>query len=106
MSASAIVPIFPVPAHVECPTGPLRAWFTEPKGAVVQLSEAAAFTEAMARWLIGPGRNALLERFASINPVYLTTLQAAAALLGAFGAQVEVTPDLERVLGRIQLAPG
>jgi hypothetical protein len=150
MSTSAIEPIFPVPAHVECPAGPLRAWFSEPKGAVVQLSEAGAVTEEMARWLIGPGRDLLLERFAAstgfwlvldirpmtsrepivrslmmdsarehmdtfsnliivpplqINPVYLTTLQAAAALLGAFGTHVEITKDLKHVLGRDQIRP-
>jgi hypothetical protein len=43
-----------------------------------------------------------------INPVYLTTLHAAAALISAFGARVEVANDVQHVLrdAQIRLAAG
>jgi hypothetical protein len=143
-----IVPIFPDPAHLVCGTGPFHAWFTEPPGVVVQLMAAAPVTLGMARWLIGPGLDALhtrfpvpteihlvldvrpmtqrdpavrtllmeharehIHRFAAvviippthINAVYLTTLQAAVALLNAFGSHVTVETSLPQIIQRFQL---
>jgi len=42
----------------------LVIWFTDPPGAVVQLTEATVFTKGMAEWMVGPGFSALHERFA------------------------------------------
>ncbi|HKU43714.1 MAG TPA: hypothetical protein VJR89_36395 [Polyangiales bacterium] len=58
-----LAPLFLVQPHLECPHGPLRAWFTAPAGAAVQLSAAGEFTESMARWMVGPGLDALRARF-------------------------------------------
>jgi len=63
MATELVEPIFSAAPHAACPVGPLRAWFTDPPGAVVQLSEAGEFTVDMARWLVGPGFELLLERF-------------------------------------------
>jgi hypothetical protein len=43
--------------------GKLAAWFTDPPGAVVQLTEAAVFNKAMAEWVVGPAFAALDQRF-------------------------------------------
>lgn len=144
-----VTPLFLVNPHLECPSGPLRVWFTAPSGAAVQLSAAAEFTESMARWMLGPGIEALGQRFPGgrdlllvldirsmtsrtpavrslfmhgaaehagifariliapplhINAVYLTGLQAAAALVGAFGPHVEITTDVDTALSNDRIA--
>ena len=144
-----VTAVFEASPHVVCEVGPLHAWFTEPRGVVVQLMEAAPVTTDMARWLVGPGFEQLLKRFASpteltlvldirpmterdravrtllmdharehvwrfadvvvipplqINAVYLTTLHAAAALLGAFGAKVRIESSVPQALQKCQLA--
>ena len=149
MATGPTAPIFAAPPHVTCPVGPLQGWFTDPPGAVVQLTEATEFTIEMARWLVGPGFALLHERFQSrserlvllldirpmtsrdpavrtlfmetareqggrfaavvvipplqINPVYRTTLQAAAALVSAFGIELEITTQIGDALTRHQL---
>ena len=139
-----VAPIFDVPPHAECPTGPVSAWFTEPAGVVLQLMEATAFTAEMARWLTGPGLSLLQERYGDtrliivldirpmtgrepivrtvfmdaarqygarfdtvvivpplqMNPVYLTGLHAAAALVSAFGPRFDISTDVDQVLSR------
>jgi hypothetical protein len=145
MVAGPIRPIFDRAPHVTCPTGPLSVWFIDPPGAVVQLTEAAEFTESMARWLVGRGLELLRGRFADVpkllivldvrpmtrrdsavrtilmqkardldspfstvivvpplqsNPVYLTTLHAAAALVSAFGTRIEISGDVEHAMRR------
>jgi hypothetical protein len=41
----------------------MRAWFTEPLGAVMQLSMPQHFTVEQAEWLVGPALERLRERF-------------------------------------------
>lgn len=55
--------VFSTPPDVLCTAGPLAAWYTSPAGSVVQLTEAAVFSKAMAEWLVGPGYDQLLQRF-------------------------------------------
>lgn len=59
-----VEPVFPSEPDVRLEGGKLVAWFTEPAGAVVQLTEAAVFTKAMAEWVVGPAFTALNQRFA------------------------------------------
>lgn len=48
---------------MRCEVGPLEAWFTLPAGAVLQLTEAAPFTKAMAEWIVGPAYEAFVLHF-------------------------------------------
>lgn len=59
----SVLPVFSVPPHLRCEVGPLVAWFTAPPGAVVQMTESAVFTKAMAQWVAGPGYEAACARF-------------------------------------------
>ena len=56
-------PAFTVPPDLRSPAGDLAVWFTDPPGAVVQLSERKRGTVEMASWLAGPGVHTLLDRF-------------------------------------------
>jgi hypothetical protein len=58
-----VSPVFAEQPHVRCEVGPLAAWFTEPSGVVLQLTEAVVFTLAMARWVGGEGYAALAAHF-------------------------------------------
>lgn len=57
------VPIFKARAHVQCSTGPILAWYTSPPGVVVQLTESAPMTEAMASWVAGPAFAGMVAHF-------------------------------------------
>jgi hypothetical protein len=59
MSAS---PPFAAPPDVHGAEG-LRTWYTDPPGAIVQLSAPARGTLGMAQWLVGPGFARLRGRF-------------------------------------------
>jgi hypothetical protein len=123
--------------------GQLVAWFTDPPGVVVQLTEATVFTKEMAEWMVGPGFTALHDRFpqdgklhllldirrmisrepaartlimsaatrhmflfaklgviapAKPPPLYMTTLNAAIALLSAIGPEISIFETLEGAL--------
>ena len=149
MPTDPAAPIFRAAPHVQCPNGPLHAWYTDPPGAVVQFTKPAPFTADMARWLVGPAFEGFSARFAGqtqlslvldlrvmtsrepvvrallmdlarehgglfssvflvpplqVNPLYLTTLHGAAALIRAFGPKVEITTDLARILERDGIA--
>ena len=56
-------PVFSGAPDLQLDSGKLAAWFTEPAGAVVQLTEAAVFTKAMAEWVVGPGFDTLKRRY-------------------------------------------
>lgn len=62
--ALPIEPVFNTAPHLQDEGGKLVAWFTEPAGAVVQLTDAAVFTKEMAEWMVGPGFVQLSQRFA------------------------------------------
>jgi hypothetical protein len=145
---STMEPAFSSKPDLRLEGGKLVGWFTEPAGAVVQLTEAAVFTKAMAEWIVGPGLSALHERFphgpklhllldlrplisrepaarsvimnaATTNlflfaqlgvvapakppPLYMTTLNAAVALLSVLGPEIRVFETLEGALQHMQL---
>jgi len=56
-------PVFASAPDLRFEGGQLVAWFTDPPGVVVQLTEATAFTKEMAEWMVGPGFAALHQRF-------------------------------------------
>jgi hypothetical protein len=142
-------PAFEIPPDI-LGAGLLRAWFTEPPGAVVQLTQLTRGTKELAEWLVGPGYARLRGRFPEAqglilvvdlslmdgrdaaaravmlekareskmlfsktfmippmkaNPVYLTTLHAAAALLTAFGVDLKIEKSVEEVIARCKLKP-
>lgn len=55
-------PVFAKQPDLRFEDGKVSIWFTEPPGAIVQLTEAATFTKDMAEWVVGPSFSALLER--------------------------------------------
>jgi hypothetical protein len=59
----AVQPIFAVPPHIVCDCGPLQAWYTDPPGAVAQISATAPLTLDMAHWLVGPAFDAMRASF-------------------------------------------
>ena len=59
----SVDPVFDTAPDLRFEGGPLAAWFTDPAGAVVQLTEAAILTKSMAEWLVGPGFALFSERF-------------------------------------------
>jgi hypothetical protein len=130
--------------------GVLRAWFTDPPGAVVQMMRPSRGTVEVADWMVGPGYARLRGRFPGAdslilvmdlslmegrdraarvvmmdkgrefnrlfartfiipplktNPVYPTTLHAAAALLTAFGVDLKVESSLANVIAQWKLKP-
>jgi hypothetical protein len=142
-------PAFEEPPDVRG-AGLLRAWYTDPPGAVVQMVRRARGTKEMAEWMVGPGLAQLRGRFPGCselilvidlslmegrdpaarvvmmdagrelaqlisqtfvirpekaNPVYLTTLHAAAALLSAFGVSLTISGSLRDVISRFNLKP-
>lgn len=58
---------FDTAPDIRCEAGPLAIWYTDPPGAVVQLTEAAVFTKEMAEWMVGPGFERLKARFPQNN---------------------------------------
>lgn len=62
---------FAVPPDLQFEGGKLAAWYTEPAGAVVQLTEATIFTKEMAEWIVGPGFTAFNQRFPSRDQLRL-----------------------------------
>jgi hypothetical protein len=59
-----VAPAFAVPPHLRHGAqGELHAWFTDPPGAVMQLSMPQHFTVEQAEWLVGPALDRLRERF-------------------------------------------
>lgn len=60
----SVEPAFAVPPHLRHgEQGELHAWFTDPPGAVLQLSKPQHFTLEQAEWLVGPGIEQLRARF-------------------------------------------
>ena len=45
----SVDPVFDTAPDLRFEGGPLAAWFTDPAGAVVQLTEAAIFTKSMVK---------------------------------------------------------
>lgn len=66
-----VTPVFAGPPHVRCEVGPLAAWFTEPAGVVLQLTEAVVFTHAMASWVSSEGYSRLCAHFPGQAPLSL-----------------------------------
>jgi hypothetical protein len=142
-------PAFDVPPDLHG-AGVLRAWFTDPPGAVVQMARPGRGTVEIANWMVGPGFARLHGRFPEseslilvmdlrlmegrdpaarvvmmdkgrevnrlfartfiipplkTNPVYLTTLHAAAALLTAFGVDLKIESSLPKVIAQCDLKP-
>jgi len=56
-------PVFASAPDLRFEGGQLVAWFTDPPGVVLQLTEATVFTKEMAEWMVGPGFAALQQRF-------------------------------------------
>jgi hypothetical protein len=57
------IPAFDVRPHVIDPTGVIAIWWTEPKGALLQLGQPTRGTAAMAEWLVGPCLELLMQRY-------------------------------------------
>jgi hypothetical protein len=57
-----VSPAFDVPPDLQG-AGVLRAWFTDPPGAVVQMAVPSRGTKEMAEWLVGAGYARLRGRF-------------------------------------------
>jgi hypothetical protein len=62
---------FPVEPHLQHPSGLVVAWFTEPPGAVVQLTKPARGTLDLAQWLVGPACQELLQRFPDAKELFI-----------------------------------
>jgi hypothetical protein len=59
-----VEPAFDVPPHVRHGAdAELHAWFTDPPGAVLQLSKPQRSTLEQAEWLVGPAIDLLRARF-------------------------------------------
>lgn len=55
--------------HTQDPSGALVAWFTDPAGALVQISRTSELTVEMTRWLVEHGCAQLLARFPGTTPL-------------------------------------
>jgi hypothetical protein len=64
-------PVFASEPDLRFEGGKLVAWFTDPAGAVVQLTEAAVFNKAMAEWVVGPALAELDLRFPNATALRL-----------------------------------
>jgi hypothetical protein len=51
--------------------GALRAWFTDPPGAIVQMARPGRWTQEMAAWMVGPGNARLRGRFPGASGLLL-----------------------------------
>jgi hypothetical protein len=58
-----------VPPHLEDPSGSVAVWYTDPPGVVMQFVQAARGDLTLVRWLVGPARERLLERFPGSSPL-------------------------------------
>jgi hypothetical protein len=68
----SVAPAFAVPPHLRHGAqGELQAWFTDPPGAVMQLSKPQHFTVEQAEWLVGPALERLRQRFPSEEKLLL-----------------------------------
>ncbi len=56
-------PAFATPPHLTDDSETIAVWFTEPAGAVVQMTRASWGTADVAHWLVGPAWDQLLQRF-------------------------------------------
>jgi hypothetical protein len=63
--------VFARSPHLHDPTGTLVAWFTEPAGALIQISRLSEFTVEMATWLVEVGSSQLLARFPGTTPLVI-----------------------------------
>jgi hypothetical protein len=67
-----VEPAFAGPPHIRHGAqDELHAWFTDPPGAVLQLSKPQRATVEQARWLVGPAIELLRARFPSEEKVIL-----------------------------------
>jgi hypothetical protein len=144
-----VAPAFAVPPHLRHgPKDGLCVWFTQPPGAVLQLSTPQRFTIEQAHWIVGPALEQLLVRFPAgekltlifdfrnmtsrdlsartvlmehandivhrfshvfivpplqSNPIYRVALQAAVALVSAFGASFVIVESLDEVIAERSL---
>ncbi len=55
--------------HTQDPTSTLVAWFTDPPGALIQISRSSELTVEMTRWLVEQGCAELLARFRGTTPL-------------------------------------
>lgn len=60
---------FPRAPHTRDPSGTLVAWFTDPPGALIQMSRSSELTVEMAAWLVNAGVAQLLARFPGTGPL-------------------------------------
>lgn len=60
-------PIFPTPAHLQCRTGPIVAWYTQPAGITFQITEPSKMTTSMAEWVVGPAFQSMLGHFTEVD---------------------------------------
>lgn len=68
---AGVTPPFPVAPHLQHPSEPVSAWFTEPAGAVMQIAHEMPGTVETVRWLGGPVRDELFRRFPEPQKVIL-----------------------------------
>lgn len=54
---------FAVPPHVVDDSGLVAVWFTDPPGVVLQLTQPARGTTAIAEWIVGPAYGQIVSRF-------------------------------------------
>ena len=146
----SVDPVFDAAPDLSYEGGPLSAWFTDPPGAVVQLTEAVVFSKDMAEWIVGPGFEELSKRFprcTELNlvldlrpmtsrepaarpvimaagmkhmfmftkvaviapqkpqPLYMSTLHGAVALLSAIGPEVRIFETIEEAQQMMALRP-
>jgi hypothetical protein len=64
-------PAFPVPPHIRHEGGTIACWYTEPPGAVVQLTRAVMGTIPLAEWMVGAGYDQLLARYPTADTLIL-----------------------------------
>ena len=67
-----VPPAFSVPPHIRYGReDELHIWFTDPPGAIVQMSKPQRGTVDQARWLVGPGMALLKQRFPEAKQIVI-----------------------------------
>jgi hypothetical protein len=64
-------PPFDARPDVIDPTGTVAAWYTDPPGVIIQFTRPTRGTTELARWVVGPGNDALWRRFRDGSKVIL-----------------------------------
>jgi hypothetical protein len=71
MQAVVPEPAFPVAPHIRHEGGTIACWYTEPPGAVVQLTRSVKGTVPLAEWMVGAGYDQLIARYPTAETLIL-----------------------------------